>query len=210
MGITPLNRHIESLPLYAGKFEAVEELENTTLEYTRFSNGMFMDYWFAPFVPSAFQANLPCWVDLGNKFAAIPGEGNTPIVLTHSQDVGKFVAAVLDLPRWEKRLYLAGDRLTLNEFLCIAEETIGVDFEKHYDSVDMLERGECTVSPNFEASLPEGLDLDIMKGLIASSSARQVKGELNLPVEGILNDVFSELETFKVKDAVRLWVSNHK
>lgn len=204
-----LYRHIESLPLYAGKFKAVEELENTTLEYTRFSNGMFMDYWFAPFVPSAFPANLPCWIDLAAKFAAIPGDGNTAMVLTHSQDVGRFVAAVLDLPRWEKRYCLAGDRLTLNEFLSIAEEGIGVDFEKCYDGVDMLERGECTFSPSFEASLPEGFDLDIMKGMIASSGARQVKGELDLPVEGMLNDVFPELETFKVKDAVRLWVNNH-
>src|SRR5699024_4363163 len=127
----------------------------------------------------------------------------------HSQDVGRFVAAVLDLHRWEKRLYLAGDRLTLNEFLSIAEEAMGVEFEKHHDSVDMLERGECTVSPNFEASLPEGLDLDFMKGLIASSGAQQVKGGLDLPVEGMLNDVFPELETFKVKDAVRLWARNH-
>ncbi|KAE8158376.1 hypothetical protein BDV40DRAFT_276019 [Aspergillus tamarii] len=203
-------QHIATLPLYAGKFKAIEELENSTLEYTRFSNGMFMDYWFAPFVPSAFQANLPCWVDLGNRFAALPGDGNTPMVLTHSQDVGKFVAAVLDLPRWEKHVYLIGDRLTLSEFLSTAEEALGVEFEKHYDSVDMLERGQCTFSPNFEASLPPGLDLNLMKGMIASSGARQVKGELDLPVKGALNDVFPNLHTLKVRDAVRMWVENQK
>ena len=208
--LTLLDRHTATLPLYAGKFKAVEELENSTLEYTRFSNGMFMDYWFAPFVPSAFQANLPCWVDLGNRFAALPGDGNTPMVLTHSQDVGKFVAAVLDLPRWEKHVYLIGDRLTLSEFLSTAEEALGVEFEKHYDSVDMLERGQCTFSPNFEASLPPGLDLNLMKGMIASSGARQVKGELDLPVKGALNDVFPNLHTLKVRDAVRMWVENQK
>lgn len=65
-----------SLPLYAGKFEPIDLLEKTSLEYTRFSNGMFMDYWFDPYIPSAFSSNIPVWVDLANNFAAIPGDGN--------------------------------------------------------------------------------------------------------------------------------------
>lgn len=73
----------QSLPLYAGKFEAIDLLEKTSLEYTRFSNGVFMDYWFDPYIPSAFSSNIPVWVDLANNFAAIPGDGNQPLVLTH-------------------------------------------------------------------------------------------------------------------------------
>jgi hypothetical protein len=63
------------------------------------------------------------------------------MVLTHSQDIGRFVAEMLDLPRWEKRIFLIGDRHLPNEFLRIAEKAKKVGFEKHYERVETLNRG---------------------------------------------------------------------
>ncbi|KIM93965.1 hypothetical protein OIDMADRAFT_35415 [Oidiodendron maius Zn] len=39
-------------------------------------------------------------VDVENMKAAIPGDGNTPIVFTYTVDMAKFVAASLELPKW--------------------------------------------------------------------------------------------------------------
>lgn len=194
-----------SLPLYAGKFEAIDLLEKTGLEYTRFSNGMFMDYWFDPYIPSAFSSNIPSWVDLANNFAAIPGDGNQPLVLTHSCDVGKFVAAALELDKWETRLCLVGDRITINEFLRIAEDVKGVQFEKHCDTMEMLEAGKCTLAPALLATLPPGFDAGMITPLIAGAGKRVTLGEMDIPTEGSLNQRFPELETFKVKEAVKFW-----
>ncbi|KAL2274806.1 hypothetical protein FJTKL_02710 [Diaporthe vaccinii] len=98
--------HFAALPLYMWKFKVADRLESSGLEYTRFSNGMFMDYWFSPRIPSAFKFNMANWMDLDNFYAAIPGDGRTPLVLTHSQDIARFVVAVLGIPRWKKRYHL--------------------------------------------------------------------------------------------------------
>ncbi|RMJ12722.1 hypothetical protein CDV36_007636 [Fusarium kuroshium] len=90
--------HLEALSLYASKFKAIERLAGTNLEYTQFSNGMFMDYWFAPQIPSAFKFNFPSWIDLDHSYAAIPGDGNAPMVLTHSRDIGRTAQGDHDLP----------------------------------------------------------------------------------------------------------------
>lgn len=61
-------------------------------------------------------------LDIPSKKAAIPGSGNEPAVFTHTTDVAKFVAASLDLDKWDTASYVVGDRVTWNEFLHFAEE----------------------------------------------------------------------------------------
>ena len=63
---------------------------------------------------------------MDNNAAAISGSGNTPVVFTHTIDVAKFVAASLDLDKWDKRFFVKGDKLTWNEFLQLAEKAKGV------------------------------------------------------------------------------------
>jgi len=105
----------------------MKELAKTTdLEHTVFHVGFFMDYWGLPAVKSWLaRTPLVLWLDIVNNAAAIPGEGNTPSIFTHTSDVAKFVAASLDLPKWEPETYLYGDRVTWNEFLHLAEEARG-------------------------------------------------------------------------------------
>lgn len=64
-------------------------------------------------------------IDVASAKAAIPGSGNVPAVFTYSQDVGRFVAALLSLQSWENESYVIGDRLTWNEFLKLAEDVRG-------------------------------------------------------------------------------------
>ncbi|OGM51062.1 hypothetical protein ABOM_000293 [Aspergillus bombycis] len=202
--------HLAALPLHAFKFKAIELLETSSLEYTLFSNGLFMDYWFAPHIPSAFDFNAPSWVDLDNNFAAIPGNGDTPLVLTHSQDIGRFVVKVLGLNEWEKRCFLVGDRLTLNEFLRIAEEIKGVSFERHDDAMETLLKGQCTILPAVAAKLPPQYVSGAFMKILAACGSWAANGGLNLPAEGTLNAMFPDIQTLTVREAIEIYFGRVK
>jgi nucleoside-diphosphate-sugar epimerase len=107
------------------KVAAVDKLRATpSLKYTRFITGTFMDY-FGP--PDASHLRLiTLIVDIENAKAAIPGDGNIPIVLTHSRDVAKFVAEALSLEEWPEACFVAGEKITLNELVSVAESVKGM------------------------------------------------------------------------------------
>lgn len=83
-----------------------------------------MDYWGIPGVKSNMLPVVFC-IDIPHKAAAIPGDGNTPVIFTHTTDVAKYVAASLDLEEWDPVSHVIGDRVTWNEFLQLAEEATG-------------------------------------------------------------------------------------
>lgn len=195
------------MPLYEWKFKAADRLESSGLEYTRFSNGMYMNYWFSPRIPSAFKFNIANWVDLDNFYAAIPGDGRTPMVLTHSRDIARFVIAVLGIPRWEKRYHLVGDRLTLNDFVRIAEGISGHSFEKHSDSLDELLVGTCTLVPAAKKAVEQVPDPTSFVSIIAGAGAMVAQGGMDLQGEANLNVLFPDLKTLTVQEAVQIYYS---
>lgn len=69
-----------------------------------------------------------------NNFAAVPGSGDDIITLTYSYDLGKFVAAALELPKWDEISYCFGDKTTWNKFVSAAEDAKG----KSYPSTQTL------------------------------------------------------------------------
>jgi hypothetical protein len=64
-------------------------------------------------------------IDARNNAVSIPGSGNMPVAFTHTSDVAKYVAALLDLNKWEPESFVVGDKVTLNEFLHLAEAAKG-------------------------------------------------------------------------------------
>ncbi|KAH7357960.1 hypothetical protein B0T11DRAFT_98220 [Plectosphaerella cucumerina] len=69
---------------------------------------------------------------LKNGIAELPvrDDGEWPrITLTTSRDVGKFVAASLDLPKWELEMGMSGDTVTMGELLEAAETITGKKFQ---------------------------------------------------------------------------------
>lgn len=106
------------------KMASEKELEKTSLEWTAVCLGFFLDYFGMPKVKSHLQP-VTMAIDVVAAKAAIPGNGDVPGVFAYSQDVGKFVAALLTLPRWEKESYVIGDKLTWNECLKLAEDARG-------------------------------------------------------------------------------------
>lgn len=201
-----LGRFIKGLPLYAWKLKAADLLEESNLEYTRISNGIFLDYWFAPHIKSAFAVNVPTWVDVENNYAVIPGDGNAPLVVTHSRDIARFVVAVLGLPRWEKQYFLVGDRLTINDFVRLAEEVKGVEFEKHTNDAENLAQGGCTFVPAARGLL-QALEVEdqlSMGRMLAFIGTLIVDGDMDLPAEPNLNKAFPDLKTLTVREALEI------
>lgn len=106
------------------RLEIIEEIRKTNLEWTQFSNGFLLDYYGMPFIES--HMSPLAWVaDMTSKTAVIPGTGDEPITLTYTRDLARFVAAVIDLPRWEEIFYVYGETITWNSFVKRAEEVTG-------------------------------------------------------------------------------------
>lgn len=101
---------------------ALEASKN--LEWTIFYNGYFMDYFGMPKLPS-YLTPLVMLMDIAENVAAIPGDGNTPVTFTHTSDVGKFVAASVDLEKWDRVSIIIGDKMTMNEAVKLVEEAKG-------------------------------------------------------------------------------------
>ncbi|KAM0322080.1 hypothetical protein ACHAQA_009709 [Verticillium albo-atrum] len=135
-------KDLDSIP---NKINAQKALENTkNLEYTVVHTGFFIDYWTAK--PSNMTP-MTLIVDIPNKTAALPGDGNTPIAFTHTADVAKFVAALVEAEKWDAESIIVGDKVTWNEFVKLAEAAQGVKFNLTYDSVEDLKNRKVTELP---------------------------------------------------------------
>ncbi|CAG8903130.1 unnamed protein product [Penicillium egyptiacum] len=183
MPIEELHRNV--LGAVPSKLESLRELANTTLEYTEFYTGFFMDFFEFPAIPTYLSPFAP-FIDFANGSAAIPGLGNTPVVFTHTSDIAKFVAAALELPRWDRGSYIIGDKVTWNEFLKMAEEAKG---------------GEVTFLPSYD-NLLKSIPRQQLASLFAGFGILCHDGSWNFEPENTLNELFPEIEPMKVKYAM--------
>lgn len=99
--------------------EKTKDLE-TTVVY----NGYFFDYYVAPQIKT-YLGPATLFVDVEHDAASIPGDGMNPVVYSHTSDVGRLVNASLDLKKWEPETYIVCDKVTLNEFVQLAEAARG-------------------------------------------------------------------------------------
>ncbi|KAH9211906.1 hypothetical protein DL95DRAFT_341200 [Leptodontidium sp. 2 PMI_412] len=192
-GIPYEEKHIAVLPLAAFKSAAVDELKKTDLEYTLFTNGFFMDYLGLPKVKS-YLTPMVIVLDIQHRVAGIPGSGNTPVVLTTTKDVGKFVVASLGLEKWSERSIMVGDRKTWNEILAIAEKATGTKFQTSYDSVEKLQKGQITELPSHVHVYPF-FPKQALQGMFALFGNWFENGEFNFQAtQGLyLNGKFPEI-----------------
>ncbi|GAD95780.1 hypothetical protein MYCGRDRAFT_108162 [Paecilomyces variotii No. 5] len=131
--------------LYSGKETVWKAVQSSGLEYTRFVNGLWMNVW-GPGCPrdeeealGAYKGRPPFCIDVRAGTALIPGDGSQRMVVTRTQDVGRFVAAALELPHWEAESRIAGDRLTFTEVVELVKEICGKDLHITTLSVEDLE-----------------------------------------------------------------------
>jgi hypothetical protein len=103
------------------KHASKRALEASALEYTIVYNGYFMDYFGMPKL-SSYLTPYVVLLDIAENAAAIPGDGDKPVTFTHTSDVGRFVAAIIDFDKWDSASFIVGDKMTLNEVVKLAEE----------------------------------------------------------------------------------------
>ncbi|GJE87286.1 aromatic alcohol reductase [Phanerochaete sordida] len=124
--------------LYRLKWPVVEAVRASGLEYTIFEDGIFMNYLASGTAGVGHLHPITVMVDVEHATATVPGDGSAHIVYTRAEDVGAFVAASLDLPRWPEFSQMRGDRLTLNEVVRLSEEARGKKFEVTYLSEEQI------------------------------------------------------------------------
>ncbi|OHW91810.1 NmrA-like family protein [Colletotrichum incanum] len=200
-GVPHTEQHVDQLGSVPHKLRAKALLKETKdLEYTVVHNGFFLDYWGTPAVPSN-MSSFTLVIDIPNDVATIPGSGNTPIAFTHTADVGKFVAAALDLERWEPETFIVGDKMTWNEFLQHAEAAKGSKFNITYDSVDKLKTGQVTELPGHIPMYPF-FPKEALQGMAAIFGLWFNDGTFDIPPNGTktLNEIFPGIKAWTVKD----------
>ncbi|KAH8586948.1 hypothetical protein B0O99DRAFT_527682 [Bisporella sp. PMI_857] len=190
------------------KIAAFEKLRATKMECTRFIIGFLMDYYGFP-AEKIDIIPLAVVLDVENCKAAIPAGGNDPITLTHSQTIGKFVAASLDLPKWPEKSWIIGDTMTWNEVLDIAEQARGQKFDVTYDSIESLQQSMVTELP---ANVPRYsiAPKPFMDGIMSLWSLGFAQRWFDLPFrkgdDGTLNELFPEIEVLTMKNFLnRCW-----
>jgi nucleoside-diphosphate-sugar epimerase len=106
------------------KCAAVSKLQASRLSFTTYICGFFLDYFGYPHAPT-YLPPMHIVLDTENHKAAIPGDGETPVVFTYTKDVGRFAAASLELAKWPEKAFMIGDKVTLNELLRLAQNATG-------------------------------------------------------------------------------------
>ncbi|KAH0424289.1 nmra-like family protein [Colletotrichum camelliae] len=177
-------------------------LENETkdLEYAVVHNGFFLDYW-APQAEKSNMTPFTLFIDIPNDSAAIPGSGNVRSAFTHTRDVAKFVAAALDLKKWDNDLFIVGDKVTWNEFLKLAEDAKGTKFNVAYDSAEKLTAGQTTELPGQIPAYPF-FPKEAYQALAGTFGWWFENGTFDIPPPGkkTLNEIFPEIKAWKVKE----------
>ncbi|RBR23804.1 uncharacterized protein FIESC28_03420 [Fusarium coffeatum] len=195
--------NIAHIPSYHWKLKAVDALEKTELKFSLVSIGLFLDYWAAPCIPTHLRA-ANIIIDPENNAAVIPGDGNTPMVLTHSHDAAKFTIAMLDLPHWKRRHSIVANRTTLNEAVRLAEEIKGTKFDVKYFSVEEMERGEFDLTPSMKRVLPEEMQ-GSLRNMLALSGIGLARGSNDLDGTDDLRLEFPDIKCLTVKEVWEAW-----
>ena len=117
--------HDDPIEAYRPKAVVADAVRKSGLEYTLFECGFFMNYLGTGSPGLGYMGAFSPLVDVANCTALFVGDGEYHIVQTHGEDVGKFVAASLDLDKWPEISRMAGDRKKVNEILALAEEIRG-------------------------------------------------------------------------------------
>ncbi|KAF5231480.1 hypothetical protein FANTH_13392 [Fusarium anthophilum] len=184
----------------AAKLSLFDALDNTDLEWTAVANGFFLDYWGAPNLKT-YLDRLTIALDIPARKAAIPGNPDQPAIFTYSKDVARFTAKLLTLEKWDPVSYIIGDRLTWKEFVKLAEQATGDEFEITYDSVERLRSGKVTELPGHIPVYPF-FPKDAWQTIMSELGVFFDQGGFDFQPEKTLNSLFPEIKVTTARDVL--------
>ncbi|KNG52515.1 nmra-like family protein [Stemphylium lycopersici] len=203
---TPEDESIH-LPFHAFRGQSVEALRKTSLEWTRFHNGLFLDYYGIPHVET-YLTPLAFGIDIASRKAAIPGStGNEVMSVTYTKDLGKFAVAAMGLEKWDEALSCYSEMTTFNRLIEAAEEATGDKFDVGFDPMEKLQRAEITELPS-HVHMYSFFPKPHLAGLLSRFGIWVVTGDMRVQAEDSLNERFPEIKTANVKEIVGAWKGN--
>jgi uncharacterized protein YbjT (DUF2867 family) len=173
------------------KFPVREKVKASGIEYTLFDTGIFMDYFASPQRASPSLRNQICGVDFNKCEANFVGTGDDPLTLTRGEDVGRFIAAALELDKWDEELEMAGSQTTLNELVKLGEQVRGKKFNVKRTSVDEALK---TIDPN---------PAHPMTNFLTEVFLSVCNGEFD--IKPTLNQKFPEIVPTNINDFIQQW-----
>ena len=121
------NRSVPNNPVepFRFKWPVLEAVKKSGLEYTVFEIGIFMNYLASGTEGIGHLRPLKFIFDIENCKVTMPGDGSAKVAYIRVEDVGKFVAASLNLPSWPEVSQMKGDLVALNEVLTLVKSVRG-------------------------------------------------------------------------------------
>ena len=115
------------------------------MEYTQFTCGIFMNTLGTgtPRGETEALGGLRPWTFVVNMKAGtadLPGDGSSKMTFTRTHDIGEFVAAALDLPKWEEEMGMVGSTMSYNEVVDAIEKVTRRNMLVKYNSEEDLEK----------------------------------------------------------------------
>lgn len=135
----PHGLHDDTIEVYRRKAVVADAVRKSGIEYTLFDTGFFMDA-LAVGAPGATPSPYKPIYDVENLTATIPGDGSAYMTYIRGEDLGKLVAASLELEKWPEVSRMIGDRKTFNEILRLAEKVRGGKFSVSYVSLETMKK----------------------------------------------------------------------
>jgi len=184
-------------PFAAHVFDAIAAIEKTNLEYTRIVNGWFLDYYGMPHWPT----HLHPWnsiVNVAEKWAVIPGDGTGEATFITTRDLARFISGLLHLSNWEEVTCIAGDTVSFNALLELAQKVRGCEFEVAHDSLESLNSGKISFSDRFS---PTGISDPVEhERFLATLHYEAGTGKFKVPSTHRLNDRLPEIKVTTVRE----------
>lgn len=173
------------------KIPVRNKIKASGIEYTVFMPGLFMDYFASPQRASSSLPPIVIGVDVNKCEANIVGTGDEPLCITRADDVGKFVAAALDLDKWDEKMGMVGSRTTWNQIIKMGEQVRGKKFNVKYTTIDETLK---------QSKLPS---TNRMVKFMKEVFVTMAQGECNF--EATLNTKFPDIQPMKIEEFLKKW-----
>ncbi|CAF3362219.1 unnamed protein product [Rotaria sp. Silwood2] len=178
------------------KIPVRNKIKASGIEFTVFMPGLFMDYFASPQRASPSLPPYIVGVDFNKCEANIVGTGDEPFCTTRADDVGRFVAAALDLDKWDEKMGMVGSRTTWNQLIKLGEQIRGKKFDVKRMTIDETLKQCDLISTNR------------MMKFMQEAFIAMAQGESDF--EAILNAKFPEIQPMTIDEFLTKWWGDKK
>jgi dTDP-4-dehydrorhamnose reductase len=178
------------------KKPVVDAVKHSGIEYTVFSNGLFMDYFATPQHSNPYLEPMVFGIDINKCTAWFAGTGDEPLNVTLLEDAARIFAAMLDLDKWEHYSGVVGSRTSWNEIVQLGEKIRGQKFAvKRLTIEEML----ATRNPH---------PTDVLENLHQDAMIHFAQGEVEY--QPTLNECFPQIKLTKIDEFIEKWWGDKK